>query len=289
MAENDLKECRICGKEFAVLYPNRWAYKRSNNKNGQQFDYFCSWKCLRADEARRAEKKKKVIRIEKELTREKEELAEMKRREQKDVARGVLEAIEKGENPREYLKRIGYANPTDQLANLKRWAEKNEPETAEKLKALAPVKKGPPKGTPAKKAPEKKPAAEVKRARKLPKAARPKPMKGGEWIAARALTREEHEKVEAVNYLDQVQPTPLGVPDFIPVKPKEKGNRIRKEDLKTALDEIALECMEKRVTMIGMNDADTLMFVNAQVAAQNTGVMEMRQKTEEVLSEKWGV
>ena len=45
------KKCPICGKEFAVLYPNRWAYKRA--RTSSQFTYFCSWKCLRANEKRK--------------------------------------------------------------------------------------------------------------------------------------------------------------------------------------------------------------------------------------------
>ena len=39
--------CNQCGKEFDVLYPDLWRYKR-----GTQFrtKWFCSWHCLRADE-----------------------------------------------------------------------------------------------------------------------------------------------------------------------------------------------------------------------------------------------
>ena len=35
--------CNQCGKEFDVLYPDLWRYKRGNK-------WFCSWHCLRADE-----------------------------------------------------------------------------------------------------------------------------------------------------------------------------------------------------------------------------------------------
>ena len=174
MGDITMKKCRICGKSIAVLYPTRWAYKRGCSQDGHQFDYFCSWGCMRKDEAKRNEKRKnrQAVRIEKELNREKEELAMTQKRNQKEVARGILDAIEKGENPREYLKRIGYANPTDQLANVKRWAEKNEPEMAEKLKKLAPVKKGPP----IRKTAAKKPAkAEVQVAKKLPEEAKAEP------------------------------------------------------------------------------------------------------------------
>lgn len=36
-------KCSQCGKEFTVLYPDLWAYKTSKK-------WFCTWKCLRADE-----------------------------------------------------------------------------------------------------------------------------------------------------------------------------------------------------------------------------------------------
>lgn len=248
MGDITMKKCRICGKSIAVLYPTRWAYKRGCSQDGHQFDYFCSWGCMRKDEAKRNEKRKnrQAVRIEKELNREKEELAMTQKRNQKEVARGILEAIEKGENPREYLKRIGYANPTDQLANVKRWAEKNEPEMAEKLKKLAPVKKGPP----IRKTAGKKPAkAEVQVAKKLPEEAKAEP--------------EE--------------------------KKQEKDIRISRKDLKATLNEIALECQKERVTLIGANEVNTLMFANAQVAAYNSGINAMRKKTEEVMAAKWGV
>ena len=35
-----ITKCRICGKEFEVLYPELWRYVRAKR-------YLCSWKCLR--------------------------------------------------------------------------------------------------------------------------------------------------------------------------------------------------------------------------------------------------
>ena len=39
------KVCPVCGKQFAVLYPHLWRYKRPK-RSGEH--YFCSWGCLRA-------------------------------------------------------------------------------------------------------------------------------------------------------------------------------------------------------------------------------------------------
>lgn len=42
-----MKTCAECGKEFEVLYPDLWRYKRGKWTN---FTYYCSWKCLRKQE-----------------------------------------------------------------------------------------------------------------------------------------------------------------------------------------------------------------------------------------------
>ena len=63
MAENirdnllkmNLRKCPICGKPFWAGY--EWVYRRGYEKS---MTYFCSWKCLRQDEADRESKKKKV-------------------------------------------------------------------------------------------------------------------------------------------------------------------------------------------------------------------------------------
>ena len=41
--------CTVCGKRFSVLYPHLWRYKEPCGGNGH-YRYFCSWKCLRANE-----------------------------------------------------------------------------------------------------------------------------------------------------------------------------------------------------------------------------------------------
>ena len=48
----ETKKCPICRKYFSVLYPHLWRYKVQITSN--RYKYFCSWKCLRADEQRRS-------------------------------------------------------------------------------------------------------------------------------------------------------------------------------------------------------------------------------------------
>lgn len=47
--------CTVCGKRFSVLYPHLWRYKEPCGGNGH-YRYFCSWKCLRANEKNQKEK-----------------------------------------------------------------------------------------------------------------------------------------------------------------------------------------------------------------------------------------
>lgn len=40
-------KCSCCGKDLVISWPHLWAYKKVHK---QIIRYFCSWKCLRADE-----------------------------------------------------------------------------------------------------------------------------------------------------------------------------------------------------------------------------------------------
>lgn len=48
-----LTKCYMCGKEFIVIVPGQWAYKR----NDDRAKYFCSWHCLRAYDGQKQQKK----------------------------------------------------------------------------------------------------------------------------------------------------------------------------------------------------------------------------------------
>ena len=57
MADNwyEDKRCRECGKQITVLHPSRWAYKTKEKTKGRYL-YFCSWKCMRANENKKERK-----------------------------------------------------------------------------------------------------------------------------------------------------------------------------------------------------------------------------------------
>ena len=114
------KKCPICGKGFAVLYPNRWAYKRA--RTSSQFTYFCSWKCLRANEKRKDNGKMKKLT-----------------EEQKQEA---IQIALKGTSPVTYLEdKCGINNGYQCWKNIRDRLKVNDPETWEKVqKALGETK-----------------------------------------------------------------------------------------------------------------------------------------------------
>jgi len=100
-------KCGSCGKEFYMLYPALWAYKK-----GQRV--FCSWKCLRAYE--------KGIRSE---TKHMMKLGERSRK--------AVDIALEGGDPVEYFRQLGQKNPSAAWCSLKAQLREKDPETYERL------------------------------------------------------------------------------------------------------------------------------------------------------------
>lgn len=187
----DSKICEECGKEFTVLFPDMWRFCRV--KDGRGRVYMCSWKCLREwDREKSLHKKeaKEQRQIQKELNEGADELAGKAHRRPEDVCRAALAAMDRGEDIREYLKGIGYANPSDMLTKLKRWSEKNDPEAAKRLAEVKGLKKGPPKGTrPSAKTVQARKAAREKKAEPVDYTKAAAPETGTEMISRAELMR----------------------------------------------------------------------------------------------------
>jgi len=105
--------CPVCGKEFEVLWPSLWNYKRNNK-------LICSWKCIR-----------KYDRGERDMSGKTKEGSQM------ITCRQMVEAMEAGADPMEWLKEKGYTNPAHAYQNLRNVAKAKDPE----LFARFPVKK----------------------------------------------------------------------------------------------------------------------------------------------------
>ena len=104
--------CRVCGKEFVALYPHLWAYRHGN-------DYYCSWKCLRA-EGKGDESNMKTI-----VTKEQKQKA-------------VSMAID-GKDPLEYLREIGSKSPDKMWYYIKASVRKSDPELYAKIPDLRKI------------------------------------------------------------------------------------------------------------------------------------------------------
>lgn len=99
-------KCPVCGKQFVVLYPHLWSYKRDNK-------FMCTYGCLRAYDDR------KGMNIDMPLT--------------KEQRAKVLDMLIKQENPNEYIKSCGVKNPACTVWNMKQYLKKNDPETFAKI------------------------------------------------------------------------------------------------------------------------------------------------------------
>lgn len=104
--EPEVRICRNCGRQFGVLHPTRWAYKRPK---GARYEYFCSWGCLRADEKKGSE----------EMRGEQTIKPEQKAR--------ALEMALAGESPLPYLKECGAANPSATWNYIRNCAVRDDP------------------------------------------------------------------------------------------------------------------------------------------------------------------
>ena len=115
------KICPQCGKNFTVLYPSEWAYRRG--KVGHVI-YLCSWKCLRAWDG--GDTKKEELEVEKDT----------KKHDRKATLTHMIEMYEAGKSKTEvlrYLKDEGYRVPEQTHADLKAYAKSKLPELYARL------------------------------------------------------------------------------------------------------------------------------------------------------------
>lgn len=117
------RRCRYCGKDVVIMHPNLWAYKKGNPMH---WEYYCSWKCLRAAEERNKDKKG-VKKVE----------YKYQRRDRREVLTGLIKAYQDERySPVDYMKEEGYKRPTEEWQNLRIWARKKAPEMYQKLVEL---------------------------------------------------------------------------------------------------------------------------------------------------------
>ena len=132
MAEYEIElRCKHCGKPISILHPSQWGYKVRNKKGG--WDYFCTWKCLRADE------RKEPKPVPAEEPEEKDG-----RNNRLEVLEELLEAVKGGKDAYDFLEQLGYTDPKDTLRRLRITAKKEAPKMYAKMEkeGLMDMRKG---------------------------------------------------------------------------------------------------------------------------------------------------
>ena len=139
---NEIRTCPICKKQFGVLHPEEWVYKR--RRGGGPMQYFDRYNCMRIFDKRKEKKE------------EDKPVKEDKRRKGPNprwLIDGVMAALAQGESGKQFLIDEGYRNYSVKWKDLKAWADRHDPELREKMpESLA----------------EKKQAAEVQKVEKVP-------------------------------------------------------------------------------------------------------------------------
>ena len=115
------EKCYICGKEFDVLYPDIYTYKRGKH-------WFCRYTCMRQYEKERMTKPMDDTIV---------------KRDRKEVLMAIIEAVKDGKTVDEYLVNAGYKKPVEYYHNLRAWAKKNWPDLYEQMPDRQLKKRGP--------------------------------------------------------------------------------------------------------------------------------------------------
>lgn len=136
MSEAKRPLCPICGRLFWCDYPHQWVFKRDKV-------FLCSYGCMREYDRRKE--------IEKNM---KEEKKPRVFRDQIETGRQLADAVERGEDPIEFLKGMGYGNPVHAFSNIIKKLREQAPEVAARIPARSGGKK------PGRK-PEEKPKVEL--------------------------------------------------------------------------------------------------------------------------------
>lgn len=102
--------CPVCGRKFWVDWPHLWRFKADGI-------FFCRYNCKREMEKRKEAEEK---------------MAQM-RNSTKEMARGLLDAMEAGKDPMDWLREQGYTNPEKAYQNIKARIKDRDPELAKRF------------------------------------------------------------------------------------------------------------------------------------------------------------
>ena len=125
------KKCAICGKD--IYAGEEWAYKR--REKSERTKWFCSYKCMRAYDAKHGQKKRPEglpEDLEAAAPKEPVSRAVLATHLEKEIKRGSVIA---------FLKAEGYKNPYEAYNSVRHYCETKMPELAEVLKPMRDLRK----------------------------------------------------------------------------------------------------------------------------------------------------
>lgn len=277
------KKCAACGKD---MYAGEdWAYKR--RIGGARTKWFCSYKCMRAWDAKHGQKETRPAGMPADLDAQ----APKEPVSRAVLARALAKEIKNGGSVIAYLTAEGYKNPYEAYNAVRHYCETKAPELAEVLKPLRDLPKGPQKKTGR---PRKYPA-KVEKVDQVPEV---EPVQCIAHVTAMDI-EEVHEAADANRA--SFEPMPLilrGGVDYQlkideerkpEIDPKEAmdglskalsdfDNKVlTKEKVLRIVDEAALECLEDREYRWGSDTLEQSMFRDAKMNAEAIGMMRLRK------------
>lgn len=268
------KKCAVCGKD---MYAGEdWAYKRRSG--GERTKWFCSYKCMRAFDAKHGQKETRTAGLPADL----DAPAPKEPVSRAVLARALAKEIKNGGSVIAYLTAEGYKNPYEAYNAVRHYCETKAPELAEVLKPLRELPKGPQKKTGR---PRKRPV-EVETVDQVP------PVEPVQCIAhVTSADIEEAEQAVAdlilqggVNYqlkIDEDRKPEIDPKEAMTGLSKAlsdfENHVLTKEKVLRIVDEAALECLEDREYRWGSDTLEQSMFRDAKMNAEAIGMMRLRK------------
>ena len=139
MSDYITKTCAICGKEIVIRSAEGWAYKVPNGAG--YYWFFCRYSHMQA--WKRQHPRKSDQRIRRMLEAAEEEPADKKApTKRRETALDLVDEIQAGRNPIDYLKAAGYKNPYEAYDAVRHYAAcKMRPEVGAVLKPIRELRK----------------------------------------------------------------------------------------------------------------------------------------------------
>ena len=288
------KKCAACGKD---MYAGEdWAYKR--RKTGQRTKWFCSYKCMRAWDAKHDGKNAAVVTVDEEHAAPKEPVSRAV------LARALAKEIKNGGSVIAYLTAEGYKNPYEAYNSVRHYCETKAPELAEVLKPLKDL----PKAPAAKTGRPRKYPAKVEKVDQVPEIEPDlEPVQCIAHVTAMDI-EEVHEAADANRA--SFEPMPLilrgGVDYQLKIDEERKpeidqkeamdglskalsdfDNKVlTKEKVLRIVDEAALDCQAELAEVRETKSADTfesVLFQTARAQSEDYAIAKLRRKIRKML------